>query len=116
LEASYQWPFDMLFEPPLMDDEPLIESELEDAGLMAFVLGLVCFLGIVFASILSPDMELPLAGVLIELEPMLSPDIEPELLWAGVDCAKAGAAMKAEAPINNAASVVVFMVFFPLWS
>jgi hypothetical protein len=61
-------------------------------------------------------MELPVAGVLIELELMLLlPDMELLELPAGVLCANAGAAMKAAAPISKAASVVVvFMVFFPL--
>lgn len=106
----------MLFEPPLIEDEPLMESELEPAGLIALFLGLVCFLGIGFAPIVSPDMELPAAGVLMEPELMLPllPDMELLELPAGVLCAKAGAAMKAEAPISKAANVIVFMVFFPL--
>jgi hypothetical protein len=56
-------------------------------------------------------MALPLME---ELEPefMLLPDIELELLCAGVLCAKAGAATKAAA--NRAATAaleIVFMVF-----
>jgi hypothetical protein len=59
-------------------------------------------------------MEVPVAGVLIEPELMvLLPDMELVELPAGVLCAKAGAAIKAAAPIRSAASVV-FMVFFPL--